>query len=217
MGKPNFCAIRECHNKSRDKGRFDRTVKLHRLPKEGTVRSAWLRAISQNDFKPSTYISVCSDHFPREGHTSIDVIKQNHSYSKTPVRLTLCESGTESENMPLSTTSCTHHDQITQTDTTTAELSIQVTRPEIIIDDIASSDVEVLFYTGLPCYQAFKALFDTVIAAGADRMNVDDEITMQEKSNRKLRLIDEFFMVMMRLRLGLLLNDLQYRFKFIVC
>lgn len=133
-------------------------------------------------------------------------------YSKTPMR-TLCESGTESENVPLSTASCTKNDKITQTNTPPAELSVQVTRPEIIIDDIASSDEEVLFYTGLPCYQAFKALFDTLIAAGADRMNVDDEIMMQEKSYRKLRLIDEFFMVMMRLRLGLLLNDLQYRFK----
>ncbi|CAC5363709.1 unnamed protein product [Mytilus coruscus] len=95
--------------------------------------------------------------------------------------------------MPLSTTSCTHHDQITQTDTTTAEPSIQVTIPEIVIDDIASSDDEVLFYTGLPCYKAFKALFDTLIATGADRLNEDDDVMMQEKFNRKLQLIDEFF------------------------
>ena len=36
---------------------------------------------------------------------------------------------------------------------------------------------------------------------------------MEKLSLRKLRLVDEFRMVLMRLRLGLLVNDLEFSFK----
>lgn len=44
-------------------------------------------------------------------------------------------------------------------------------------------------------------------------MTIDNEEITNSVSFRTLRLIDEFVMVMMRLRLGLLLIDLQHRFK----
>jgi hypothetical protein len=71
----------------------------------------------------------------------------------------------------------------------------------------------VLFYTGLPDFETFNALFESLKKIGADCMNVDDCSLMEKPSLRKLRLVDEFLMVLMRLRLGLLVNDLEFRFK----
>jgi hypothetical protein len=44
-------------------------------------------------------------------------------------------------------------------------------------------------------------------------MEIDNKEITNSVSSRTLRLIDEFLMVMMRLRLGFLLIDLQHRFK----
>lgn len=89
----------------------------------------------------------------------------------------------------------------------------QTNRPEITIEDIKHSDELVQFYTGLPDYATFNAVYSSIVQHGADRMTIDNEEITNSVSFRTLRLIDEFVMVMMRLRLGLLLIDLQHRFK----
>lgn len=104
-------------------------------------------------------------------------------------------------------------DQSTQTPSTFGDSCVQVSMPEITIEDIKDSNEQVLFYTGLPDYCTFNALFESLIKIGADKMNIDDGSIMNRLSARKLRPVDEFLMVLMRLRLGLLLNDLEYRFK----
>ena len=63
MGK-DYCAIKDCHNTPGMIGRFGKKVKLHHLPKEKALRSAWLRAVSRKHFTPTSYTQVCSDHFP---------------------------------------------------------------------------------------------------------------------------------------------------------
>ena len=69
MGK-DYCAITGCHNFAGKIGRFSKPVKLHQLPTNKYLRSAWIRAISRKNFKPSSYTRVCSDHFPNgEGRT----------------------------------------------------------------------------------------------------------------------------------------------------
>ena len=63
MGK-NYCAIKNCHNTAGVIGRFGIPVKLHHLPGDKSLRSAWIRAISRKYYRPSSYTQVCSDHFP---------------------------------------------------------------------------------------------------------------------------------------------------------
>jgi hypothetical protein len=46
MGK-DYCSIKECHNTAGCVGRFGKIVRLHHLPKEKSLRSAWVRAISR--------------------------------------------------------------------------------------------------------------------------------------------------------------------------
>jgi hypothetical protein len=89
----------------------------------------------------------------------------------------------------------------------------QTNRPEITIEDIKHSDELVQFYTGLPDYATFNAVYSSIVQHGADRMEIDNKEITNSVSSRTLRLIDEFLMVMMRLRLGFLLIDLQHRFK----
>lgn len=91
--------------------------------------------------------------------------------------------------------------------------------PEITIDDIKDNNDKMLFYTGLPDFGTYKALFESLIQQGADKLVLDSSAMKTETdgkkggAKRKLRIEDEFFMVLMRLRLGLLLKDLEFRFK----
>ncbi len=69
MGK-DYCAIKDCHNRAGQIGRFGKSIKLHHLPKNKALRSAWVRVISRKNYQPSKYTQVCSDHFPNgEGRT----------------------------------------------------------------------------------------------------------------------------------------------------
>lgn len=63
MGK-DYCAIKDCHNTTGTIGRFNKSVKLHHLPKKQSLRSAWIRAISRSNYKGGHHTYVCSDHFP---------------------------------------------------------------------------------------------------------------------------------------------------------
>lgn len=91
--------------------------------------------------------------------------------------------------------------------------------PEITIEDIKDNNDKMLFYTGLPDYGTYKALFECLIQQGADKLVLDSSAVKTETdakkggAKRKLRIEDEFFIVLMRLRLGLLLKDLEFRFK----
>ena len=85
----------------------------------------------------------------------------------------------------------------------TTSKGCQVQKPALTYEDIAESDSKVLFYTGIPNSGNFKCLFEELKGG----MKVSK--TGRPKS---LLLVDEFLMVLMRLRLGLLLEDLADRF-----
>lgn len=86
-------------------------------------------------------------------------------------------------------------------------IGIQVDKPLLTYEDVKGCDEDVLFYTGIPDSKTFDALFDG--------MKTDTQLKSTGKGGRpsSLRLIDEFFLVLMRLRLGLLLEDLATRFR----
>ena len=86
----------------------------------------------------------------------------------------------------------------------------QVKLPDISFEDISASDKKVMFYTGIPDAGTFVSLFDEMDDAYSCTRRKGDGA--ESGRPRKLRLIDEFFLVMMRLRLGLLLEDIACRF-----
>ena len=91
-----------------------------------------------------------------------------------------------------------------------------VVMPEITIENIKCSNEMIMFYTGLPDFKTFQALFDTLIEHGADKLCTESVGELNIASlwrKRKLRHVDEFLLVLMRLRLGLLVKDLEFCFK----
>ena len=90
------------------------------------------------------------------------------------------------------------------------DVSLQTERPDIVYEDIKHDNKKVMFYTGIPSSEIFDAIFE----------EIEDDVAQQtgRKSGEigrpwSLRPIDEFLLVLMRVRLGLLLEDLADRFK----
>lgn len=92
------------------------------------------------------------------------------------------------------------------------DFGIQTTRPVLTFEDIKHSDSKVMFYTGIPDAATFEALFDE-IKDDATSQTARASASSEVGRPRSLRIIDEFFLVLMRLRLGLLLEDLADRFR----
>lgn len=104
------------------------------------------------------------------------------------------------------------------------EMSTQSDLPELCIEDIKNNDEDVMFFTGFPTFMSFMLMFNS-LKQRASRMSYwKGEKWNREKKyqtdgkekpgpKRKLRLIDEFFLVFMRLRLGLLEEDIARRFR----
>lgn len=107
------------------------------------------------------------------------------------------------------------HSKLVQACQEKNDVSTHTKRPDITIEDIQDSDEKIMFYTGLPSFLIFNSLFLTLIEFGADKLCSAKPNTFKNDTGkkRKLRSVDEFLLVMMRLRLGLLVKDLEYRFK----
>ena len=77
-------------------------------------------------------------------------------------------------------------------------------------------------FTGFPSYKCFKAVYERRIRPKAELLSLNHHTNtpwhktgskIKPGPSRQLLLIDEFFLVMMRLRLGLLESDLAERFS----
>ena len=76
-------------------------------------------------------------------------------------------------------------------------------------------------FTGFPSYKCFKAVYERRIRPRAEQLSLNHHTNtpwhkttfkIKPGPSRQLLLIDEFFLVMVRLRLGLLESDLAERF-----
>ncbi|KAH3879680.1 hypothetical protein DPMN_003586 [Dreissena polymorpha] len=102
----------------------------------------------------------------------------------------------------------------TQTKTHTCEVGIQCSLPLLTYYDVKDKDEQLCFYTGIPSNEHFQAVFDE-IKDNAEEQTSRRKVsytTNQGGRPRSLSVINEFFMVLMRLRLGLLIEDLAFRF-----
>lgn len=89
-------------------------------------------------------------------------------------------------------------------------VGIRALKPDLTFEDIQHSDELCMFYTGLPNASTFHMIFDELSDA-EEHTKRSGNIENQGRP-RILRLVDELFLVLMRLRLGLLLQDLAQRF-----
>jgi hypothetical protein len=143
------------------------------------------------------------------GNTPIPKNKE----TQTPVFYSDAAVQTEESHL-CNTTLCTSTIE-TQTDEKHyRDRGVQVCTPELVFEDIEQNDSKILFYTGIPDKETFHAVFDELKdTAFENTTRSGSTCTSSNKGRpRRLRIIDEFFLVLMRLRLGLLLEDLADRF-----
>uniref|UniRef100_A0A2C9JCP7 THAP-type domain-containing protein n=1 Tax=Biomphalaria glabrata TaxID=6526 RepID=A0A2C9JCP7_BIOGL len=88
--------------------------------------------------------------------------------------------------------------QQTQTD-------IQTESTPMHFEHVCNNDATVRLYTGLKDRATFQALFD--------KLATPDILSFDAGRKNILRPVDQFFMTLMRLRLGLVLGDLSFRFS----
>ena len=102
-----------------------------------------------------------------------------------------------------------------------ADCEAKLKAAEFRISSVMHDDKKIQFYTGFPSYKLFKACYDFLGPAvdnltywdlGKSAESVAGGKKGSKGRHRALLPIDEFFLVMIRLRLGLLEKDLAYRF-----
>ncbi|XP_070560942.1 uncharacterized protein [Ptychodera flava] len=98
---------------------------------------------------------------------------------------------------------------------------LQTQKQKFSINEISHNDKKILFYTGLTSYKAFNVVFEKFMKKRAAKLSTNTRSSrkpwyMKGKKPgpmRKLSLKDEFLLVLMKLRLGLLDEDLADRFR----
>ena len=105
-------------------------------------------------------------------------------------------------------------------DAVTVKRKLEQLQPAVIsVDNIKDDDNKVKFWTGFPNFATFMALFHFLLPR-AENMNYwrgasvcDDFNVSSVKRERKLSKLDEFFLVMIRLKVGLFTPVLQHIFQ----
>ena len=117
-------------------------------------------------------------------------------------------------------------DKYVQTETTPVkEVGVQVNLPPLTAEDLEGDDQKTRFYTGFVNFGTFMLIFNNLLQVagklnywnGKDSLKIkpyiEDKNRHKPGPKRKMRLIDEYLMVFMRLRLGILEQDLAERFR----
>ena len=92
------------------------------------------------------------------------------------------------------------------------------------VEDLKGDDLNTRFYTGFVNFETFMVIFNSLSLItgklnywnGKDSLKekeyLENDVKQQPGPQRKMRLLDEFLLVFMRLCLGLLEQDLAQRF-----
>ena len=105
------------------------------------------------------------------------------------------------------------------------DCGVQVNLPLLTAEDLKGDDLKTRFYSGFVNFGIFMVIFNSssLIAGklnywnGKDSLKeneyLENDVKQKPGPQRKTRLLDEFLLVFMRLRLGLLEQDLAQRFR----
>ena len=104
------------------------------------------------------------------------------------------------------------------------DFGVQVSLPLLTAKDLKGDDLKTRFYTGFVNFGTFMVIFNSLSLIigklnywnGKDSLKekeyLENDVKQKPDPQRKMRLLDEFLLVFMRLRLGLLEQDLAQRF-----
>ena len=118
---------------------------------------------------------------------------------------------------------CSSVDSYVQTEIEVKEIGVQVNLPSFTAENLERDDRKTRFYRGFVNFGTFMLTSNNLLQVAGrlnywngkdsleDKPYLEDENRQKPEPKRKMRVIDEYLMVFMRLRLGLLKQDLAER------
>ncbi|XP_065645488.1 uncharacterized protein LOC136075965 [Hydra vulgaris] len=229
---PNYrCCVAGCNNDSRYPDRLLKRgqvtgLKFHYFPKDSEKRHQWVNQVGKGllNFTVSDNKVVCSNHFEFGKPTFASPIPTlylniRNAYKESPTKrrkLKKLDLIVESDSNSFSTSLAIESE--------TCDKSIQCNEPirgSMIFANL-TRDSDVQFFTGLANSNIFEMLFSYLQRKGnimhywKGKKNTTKDLSsprdLQTISLKSLTLQQEFLLVMMRLRLALLTEDLAHRF-----
>ena len=230
MGKHGRCCVGGCNNDKRYSDKYVirshvTDLKFHIIPSDLNKRQIWEKQIGKGrkGFQIGKSMHVCSNHFQDAKPTSTNpfptlFLTESDSKKKSPVKRKCRKSSEPTPSKKLlkgQASGCQESSALTAGTLTFAQLTRE-------------SDVK--FYTGFKSTDMFRLVFSFLsIKAinmrywkGGKQTQLETHGTdpylkpgdyNRPGPNRKLTLEQEFLLVMMRLRVGLLVPDLAFRFN----
>ena len=231
----HFCCVPGCSNRSNR----DTTVSYFGLPlKNKPLLKVWIHKIGRQNLPLNSNTRICSNHFvsatkrklrPDE-YPTINLPQRSHTTvvrpRKPPKTRTIPEPPSETSDSEeadmvecesktsVGTQVCDGSKElIEQLKETVTTLEAKLATSKFCIENISTDDQELAFYTGFPNYSCFKACYDYFGPAANDLKYWGGQYKdTGHGRSRTLSRLNEFFLVMVRLRLGLFERDLAKRF-----
>ena len=234
----HFCAVPGCSNRY---GR-NTSVSFYALPlKNKRLLKIWIHKIGRKDLPINASTRICSDHFvnaagrrlqpdeypsvnlpvlsttvcqpkPRKPPTlrpmAVEPIDETTSEESNEVSLQVVDVGVQASDDSQTT--------IVRLSQTISNLEEQLHASKFCLENISKDDDKVLFYTGFSNYTALKVCYNYLGPAVDNLTYWGSKKDSQSKChgrNRLLLPVEEFYMVLVRLRLGLFEKDLADRFN----
>ena len=220
---PKNCCIPGCHSRS-DKPECQ-GVSFHALPKDAALREQWLVSIKK-PITISEHTRLCSLHFVGGKRSSTEPVptlfpwtgrvasrRQPPRHRSPPAQPKPKQAKIEDQ---LYDALDEAQGEINDRDTKIEKFEQEVHELKMErfgLERFAGSDRDITFYTGLPSYVVLMGVF-RFIEPLLSQLNYRPESQSEYiwYRTRSMLPIDEFFMVLVRLRLGLLEQDLAHRF-----
>ena len=226
MPRHQSCSIAGCLSRS-DQPQFA-SVKFHRLPQDSDLRQQWLVCIKKT-LSVSENTRICSAHFAggekNENSPVPTVFPWSKPVKRRPppaVRHPLPLKKPKQAESPSTVNGIEQHEvKIVELQSKVLRLEEEVRTLEsqrFLLRRFQGSDKDIQFYTGLPSYSILMCLYRYLEPLLCYLRLCRNEIKTTSTSAfkpraRALQPIDEFFLTLVRLRLGLLEQDLAHRFN----
>ena len=230
-GMVHSCVVPGCNsrsNKAECKG-----IKFYNLPTTKKILQVWLLLIGRRLVEVNVHSRICSKHFIG-GQKTKDSLPQIFSWQKCPAN-TECPSTSTHSSPRLSSSDIVNHDhsyclpQVLSTHLTpltdhsislsssTVNVETQTSASYFCIEQIADNDAAIHFYSGFNDYSTLIICFE-FLGKSVDHLKYwgsKSKVPSMEKrgTSRSLTPLNEYFLVLCRLRCGLLEMDLSFRFQ----
>ena len=231
----HFCAVPGCSNRSnREVNRSYFGLPLHNK----VLLKTWIHKIGRENLPINANTRICSDHFvsaakrklrPDE-YPTLSLPVRSHATTTKPRRpptvRTIPESPSEDsdEEVSLIAEDSTKSVAIQASDGsleviemlkgTVVQLKADITASKFCIENISKDEQLITFYTGFPSYASLKSCYD-YLGPTVDNLMYwgSKDKDVGHGRSRALSSFNEFFLVLVRLRLGLFERDLANRFN----